>query len=141
MKKFIKGFKEFAVKGNVIDLAIGIVIGTAFNAIVQSFVKDIIMPPFGLIWGDKNFTNYKWVIKEQEVAATGEVVVQQVAINYGQFIATTIDFLIIALSIYFVIQVMNSLKRKAEDPKNPEVPTPKDIQLLTEIRDLLQKKE
>ncbi|MGK7392643.1 MAG: large-conductance mechanosensitive channel protein MscL [Candidatus Cyclobacteriaceae bacterium M2_1C_046] len=139
MKKFIKGFKEFAVKGNVVDLAIGIVIGTAFNRIVQSFVKDIIMPPFGLIWGDKNFTNYKIILKPAELTEAGEIAAQEVAITYGNFITATVDFLIIGFSIYFVIQVMNSTKRKAEDPKNPEVPTPKDIQLLTEIRDLLSK--
>lgn len=139
MKKFIKGFKEFAVKGNVVDLAIGIVIGTAFNRIVQSFVKDVIMPPFGLVWGDKDFTKYKWVLKPEEINESGAVMVQEVALHYGNFIAATIDFLIIAMSIYFVIQVMNTLKRKSEDPKNPEVPTPKDIQLLTEIRDLLSK--
>lgn len=139
MKKFIQGFKEFAVKGNVVDLAIGIIIGTAFNKIVQSFVKDIIMPPFGLIWGDKNFTDYKWVIKEQELGAGGEVIIQEVAITYGNFITTTIDFIIIALVVYIVIKLMNSLKRKAEDPQNTEVPTPKDIQLLTEIRDLIAK--
>lgn len=139
MKKFIKGFKEFAVKGNVVDLAIGIVIGTAFNRIVQSFVQDIIMPPFGLIWGDKDFTRYKWVLKPAELTEAGGIAVQEVSISYGNFIAATVDFLIIGFSIYFVIQVMNSLKRKAEDPKNPEIPTPKDIQLLTEIRDLLSK--
>ena len=139
MKKFIKDFKEFAVKGNVIDLAIGIVIGTAFNKIVQSFVKDIIMPPFGLLWGDKNFTEYKWTLRPAVVSTDGELILEEVAITFGNFLTVTVDFLIITLAIFVVIKFMNSVQRKAEDPKNKEVPTPKDIQLLTEIRDLLGK--
>lgn len=139
MRQFIKDFKEFAVKGNVVDLAIGIVIGTAFNRIVQSFVNDIIMPPFGLVWGNKNFTKYKWVLRPKEVNTVGQVTTDEVAISFGNFLAVSLDFLIMGLSIFIVIKFINSLKKKAEDPQNTEVPTPKDILLLTEIRDLLKK--
>lgn len=139
MSQFLKDFKEFAVKGNVVDLAIGIVIGTAFNKIVQSFVKDIIMPPFGLVWGDKDFTKYKLVLQPRAFNSIGEVTREEVAINYGNFLAVSLDFLIIGMSIFLVIRFINTLKKKAEDPQNKEVPTPKDILLLTEIRDLLKK--
>ena len=137
MKSFFKEFKEFAVKGNVIDLAVGVVIGTAFNKIVNSLVKDIIMPPFGLLWGDKGFASYKWVIKPGEVV-NGEVVVEEVSISYGLFLEACLDFFIIALSIFIVVKFINALKRKAEDEGEQSVPTPKDIQLLAEIRDLLK---
>jgi len=138
MNKFIQDFKEFAVKGNLIDLAIGIIIGTAFNAIVNSLVKDIIMPPFALLFGDKAFTDYRWVLQEAEVNAAGEEVVSEVAINYGDFLQVSIDFLIIALSIFVIIRVFNRLQRQAEDEQETKVPTPKNIQLLAEIRDLLK---
>ena len=137
MRNFLKDFKEFAVKGNVVDLAIGIIIGTAFNGIVQSFVKDVIMPPFGLLWGNKDFSNYKWVLQNAQV--NGDQTQPEVAIYYGNFFSVVVDFLIIALVIFIIIRFLNSLKRKAEDTKNKEVPTPKDILLLTEIRDLLKK--
>jgi large conductance mechanosensitive channel len=139
MHQFFKNFKEFAVKGNVVDLAVGIIIGTAFNKIVQSFVNDIIMPPFGLIWGDKDFTKYKWVLQQKTLNDVGKVTEEEVAINFGNFLAVTLDFLIIGMAIFIVIRFINSLKKKAEDPQNTEVPTPKDILLLTEIRDLLKK--
>ena len=139
MTKFLKDFREFAVKGNVIDLAIGIIIGTAFNKIIQSLVHDVIMPPFGLLWGDKDFTKYKWVLEPGRVDAEGTVIAEEVAITFGNFLAVTVDFLIVALVVFMVIKLINATKRKAEDPQNTEVPTPKDIQLLTEIRDLLSK--
>ena len=129
---FIKEFKEFAVKGNVVDLAIAVIIGAAFGKIVTSFVNDIIMPPIGLALGGVDFTELSYILKE----AQGEA--EAVAINYGRFIQTVIDFMIIALFIFMVIKGINKMKRKAEDPKNPEAPTPKDIQLLAEIRDLLK---
>ena len=138
MNRFIQDFKEFAVKGNLIDLAIGIIIGTAFNAIVNSLVHDIIMPPFGLLFGEKAFSDYRWVLQEAEANAAGEQIVSEVAINYGNFLQVSIDFLIIALSIFVVIRVFNRLQRQAEDEQETKVPTPKNIQLLAEIRDLLK---
>jgi len=141
MNKFIQDFKEFAVKGNLIDLAIGIIIGTAFNAIVNSLVKDIIMPPFGLIFGDQDLSNYKWVLQAAETNEAGEVITPEVAMLYGNFLQVSIDFLIIALSIFVIIRVFNRLQRQAEDEQEPKVPTPKNIQLLAEIRDLLKEQQ
>lgn len=139
MKKFLEAFKEFAVKGNVMDLAIGIIIGAAFNKIVSTLVEKIIMPPFGLLFGDTNFSEYKWILRAKEVGPSGDIIQEQVAIGYGALVQVTLDFLIIALTIFVVVRVINSLKRKAEDEKEKSVPTPKDIQLLAEIRDLLKR--
>lgn len=139
MKKFFHDFREFAVRGNLIDLAIGIIIGAAFNGIVNSLVKDIIMPPFGLLFGEKDFTEYKFLLRPAEVNAAGDVITTEVAINYGNFFRLSLDFFIVALSIFLVIRLFNSLKRKAEDENETSIPTPKDIQLLAEIRDILKK--
>jgi len=138
MKRFFKEFKEFAVRGNVVDLAIGVVIGTAFNKIVTSLVNDIIMPPFGLLWGSQGFSQYKFILKEA-VMESGKVIQPEVAINFGTFGSHILDFIIIAFSIFVVLRFINTLRRKAEDETEPSVPTPKDIQLLSEIRDLLRK--
>ncbi|MBR8462569.1 large-conductance mechanosensitive channel protein MscL [Campylobacter sp. faydin G-24] len=130
---FISEFKEFAMKGNVIDMAVGVVIGGAFGKIVSSLVGDVIMPIVGVITGGVNFTDLKVVLKD----AVGEV--PAVTINYGSFIQTMVDFLIIAFCIFCVIKALNSLKRKQEKlPAEPEAPAA-DIALLTEIRDLLKK--
>ncbi len=135
----IKEFKDFAVKGNVVDLAVGVIIGAAFGKIVTSFVNDIVMPPIGLATGGVDFADLKLVLKEAVVDATGTVTTEAVSINYGNFLNIIIQFLIIALCVFAVVKGFNSLKKKAEDPKNPEAPTPQDILLLTEIRDLLKK--
>ncbi|WP_291721913.1 large-conductance mechanosensitive channel protein MscL [Bernardetia sp.] len=135
---FIKEFKDFAVKGNVIDLAVGVIIGAAFGKIVTSLVNDIIMPPIGLVTGGIDFTNLKFVLKQAVLDETGKVVSEAVSINYGSFINITIQFIIIAFCVFVIVKGFNSLKKKAEDPKNEEAPTPKDILLLTEIRDLLK---
>ncbi|GAB3025164.1 MULTISPECIES: large-conductance mechanosensitive channel protein MscL [Oleiagrimonas] len=127
-------FKEFAVKGNVVDMAVGIVIGGAFGTIVKSLVSDVIMPPVGLITGGIDFSKLKWVLHAAGADGKGEV-----AIHYGTFINNVISFLIVAFSIFLVIRVMNRLKRKEEEkPAEPAAP-PADVQLLTEIRDLLKK--
>lgn len=136
----IKEFKEFAVKGNVVDMAVGIIIGGAFGKIVSSFVNDVIMPPIGKLIGGVNFTDLKIVLSDA-VVANGEVVTPEVAILYGSFIQTVIDFLIIAFVIFMAIKAINKLKR--EKPAEPEAPAapPADVQLLTEIRDLLKKQQ
>lgn len=138
MKNFIQEFKEFAVKGNVVDLAIGIIIGAAFNKIVSTLVEKVIMPPFGLLFGDTDFSQYKWILRPREVGPNGDVIQEQVAIGYGSLVQVSFDFLIVALTIFVVIRFINSMKRKAEDENEKSVPTPKDIQLLAEIRDLLK---
>ena len=131
--KIIDEFKSFAVKGNVIDLAVGIIIGTAFGKIVSSFVNDVIMPPIGILIGGVKFSSLKIVLKE----AVGET--PAIAINYGNFLQVTFDFLIIALSIFMVIKAMNAAKKKEEaKPAAPAAPTKEEV-LLTEIRDLLKK--
>lgn len=129
----MKEFKEFAVKGNVVDMAVGIVIGAAFGKIVKSFVADIVMPPIGLAIGGVDFTQLKIVLKE----AVGEEAA--VSINYGSFIQTAVDFTIVAFAIFMVVKAMNNMKKKEEEaPAAPAAP-PADITLLTEIRDLLKK--
>jgi large conductance mechanosensitive channel len=130
---FVKEFKAFAMKGNVVDMAVGIIIGAAFGKIVASFVKDIVMPPLGLLIGGVNFTDLALVLKE----AQGEVAA--VTINYGIFLQTLVDFLIIAFAIFVAIKVMNTLKKKEEDaPAEPPKPSNEEV-LLAEIRDLLKK--
>ncbi|KGL51830.1 large-conductance mechanosensitive channel [Porphyromonas canoris] len=134
----IKEFKEFAVKGNVVDMAVGIIIGGAFGKIVSSLVNDVIMPPIGKLLGGVNFTDLKVVIS-QAVMEGEQVIAEEVAIRYGAFIQTVVDFLIIAFVIFLMIKGMNSLRKKEEAaPTEPAAP-PADIQLLTEIRDLLRK--
>ena len=131
----LKEFKEFAMKGNVVDLAVAVVIGGAFGKIVTSFVNDIIMPPIGVLLGGVNFADLKILLKD----AVGEV--PAVTLNYGAWINTLIDFVIVALVIFLVIKALNSLKKKeVEAPAPPPAPTKEEI-LLTEIRDLLKEKK
>lgn len=132
MKSFIKEFKDFAVKGNMIDMAVGIIIGTAFNAVVNTLVKKVVMPPLSLLTDDVNLSERKYILREA-VDETSEV-----AIGYGELIEVLIDFLIIALTIFVVIKFINRFKKKAEDPKNKEVETPKNIELLSNIERLLE---
>lgn len=130
---FIKEFKEFAVKGNVIDMAVGVVVGSAFGKIVSSLVGDVIMPVVGVLTGGVNFTDLKITIKE----AVGENAA--VTINYGNFIQVTIDFLIIAFCIFLAIKAINQLKKpEKQEPKAPAKPND-EVKLLSEIRDLLKK--
>ncbi len=136
--KIIQEFKQFAVKGNMMDMAVGIIIGGAFGKIVASLVNDVLMPPLGLLLGGVDFTDLKATLKQASVNELGEAV-PAVTLNYGTFIQTAIDFLIIALVVFMLIKAMNSLKKKEEEaPAAPPAPT-KDQQLLTEIRDLLKK--
>jgi len=134
----VKEFKEFAVKGNVLDMAIGVVIGGAFGKIVSSLVGDIIMPLVSIITGGINFTHWKFVLHEA-VTDGGKVITPEVAVNYGIFIQVIVDFIIISLSIFFVIKAINAFRKKqAEAPAPPAEPA-EDTLLLREIRDLLKK--
>ncbi len=136
----IKEFKEFAMRGNVVDMAVGIVIGGAFGKIVSSFVADVVMPPLGLLIGGVDFTALKITIQDAVVDAAGTVTTEAVSINYGTFIQTTVDFIIIAFAIFMVIKGMNSMKKKEEAAPPPPPPGPtKEEVLLSEIRDLLKK--
>jgi len=132
---FIKEFKEFAVRGNVIDMAVGIIIGAAFGKIVSSFVADVVMPPIGLLLGNADFSELAVVLQP----AVGET--PEVLLRYGTFIQTVVDFTIVALAVFVAIKAINSLKRKEEaapaEPVAPPAPTQEEV-LLTEIRDLLK---
>ncbi|MBL1458987.1 MULTISPECIES: large-conductance mechanosensitive channel protein MscL [unclassified Methylophaga] len=130
----VQEFKKFAMRGNVIDMAVGIVIGVAFGKIVSSFVADVVMPPLGLLLGGVDFKDLAIVLKD----AIGDT--PAVVIAYGQFIQTIVDFVIIAFVIFLVVKAMNSLKAKEEAaPSAPPAPTKEEV-LLTEIRDLLKEK-
>jgi len=128
----VKEFKEFAVRGNVIDMAVGVIVGTAFGKIVSSFVADVVMPPIGVLLGGVNFSDLAITIKES-VATSPAVVVA-----YGKFAQTVIDFTIIAFVIFMVVRLINSLKKKAEAMPAAPVALSQDQILLTEIRDLLK---
>lgn len=133
---FFKEFKEFAMRGSVVDLAVGVVIGGAFGKIVTSLVNDIIMPPIGFITGGVDFSNLKYVITAADEAAG----VAEVAINYGTFVNVVIQFIIVAFCIFLVIKGLNSLKKKEEAaPAAPPAPSKEEV-LLTEIRDILRNK-
>jgi large conductance mechanosensitive channel len=134
-----KEFKDFAMRGNVVDMAVGIIIGAAFGKIVSSIVKDVIMPPIGMLLGGVNFTDLKLVLKDATTDSAG-VVVDAVTINYGTFLQTIIDFTIIAFAIFMLVKLMNKFKKKAEE-KPVEAPAPSNQEvLLGEIRDLLKNK-
>lgn len=137
--KLLKEFKEFAMRGNVVDMAVGVIIGAAFGKIVTSLVNDIIMPGIGVLTGGANFSEYKFVIKDAATdAATGELI-PEVAITWGAFVQTIVDFLIIAFCIFIAIKVMNNLMKKKEEEAAPAPAGPTQEELLTEIRDLLKK--
>jgi large conductance mechanosensitive channel len=125
--RIIKEFKEFAIKGNAIDLAVGIIIGVAFGKIISSLVSDIIMPLIGLVMGGVNFTGLKLILKDTSI------------LTYGNFLQTTFDFLIIAFCIFLFVKLLNTMKRKEEvAPSKPPEPS-EEVKLLTEIRDSLKK--
>ena len=126
-------FKDFAVKGNVVDMAVGIIIGAAFGKIVSSFVADVIMPPIGVMLGGVDFSNLAIILKE----AAGEA--PAVMLSYGKFIQTMIDFTIVAFAIFIAVKAINKMKKEKEEaPEAPPEPTKEEL-LLTEIRDLLKK--
>lgn len=132
MKKLIQEFKDFAVKGNMIDMAVGIIIGTAFNNVVNTLVSKVVLPPLSMITGNSNLIEKKIILKEAVEAS------EEIAIGYGQFLEVLIDFVIIALTVFIVIKAMNKLRTKAEDPESKEEVTPKDIELLDRLRQLME---
>lgn len=145
-KGFIKEFKEFALKGSVVDLAVGVIIGAAFQTIVNSLVNDIIMPFISVLF-KVNFESWKWVLKEAVLDADGVTVLQEgISVNYGTFIGTIINFIILAFVIFLMVKAINKArdltkKKEEEAPAEPEpepAPSAEEV-LLTEIRDLLKK--
>jgi large conductance mechanosensitive channel len=137
--KWIQEFKAFAVKGNVVDMGVGIIIGAAFGKIVSSFVGDVIMPPIGLLIGGINFSDLAVTLKAAIAASGDKPAVAAVTLNYGRFIQTTVDFTIVAFAIFVVIKGINYLKRK-EEAKPPEKQAVSEVSILYEIRDILKEK-
>ncbi len=140
MNKFFKEFKEFAVKGNVMDMAVGIIIGGAFGKIVSSLVADIVMPPITLLTSGSNIQDLKWVLREAVIQG-GEVVTPEVAMTVGTFLQAVLDFIIIAFVIFMLIKGMNKLRK--EKPAEPEAPAEPsaEVKLLEEIKELLKKQQ
>ncbi|MFM7389790.1 MAG: large-conductance mechanosensitive channel protein MscL [Vampirovibrionales bacterium] len=144
LKGLMEEFKAFALKGNVVDLAVGIIIGGAFGKIVSSVVADVVMPPIGVLIGGVNFTNLKLVLKPEDVDAAGKTI-EAVTLNYGNFLQVCFDFTIVAFAVFMLVKGMNHLKTMAEKPvavdapaTEPAPPAP-EVLLLQEIRDLLKK--
>ena len=148
MKKFFADFKAFITKGNIIDMAVGVVIGGAFGKIVTSLVNDIITPLISILTGKVSLTELKWVINEAVLDEAGAVVTPELALTYGNFLQNIIDFLIIAISIFVVLRIMvtaqkklESLKKKEEEEKKeePAAPAETELSVLKEIREMLKK--
>ncbi len=143
MKKFFEEFKQFAMRGNVIDLAVGVVVGGAFSKITNSLVNDIIMPAVSMLTGGVNFSDWKIVLR-QAVVENGEEISAAVSINYGTFISVIIDFIILAFAVFCMVKLINRMHRKKEEapaaPPAPPEPSTEE-KLLTEIRDLLREKK
>lgn len=132
----LKEFKEFAMKGNLVDIAVAFVMGAAFNRVVTSFTGGLVSPLVGLLTG-KDLSQNKWVIKEQIKDAAGTVTQPEVALMWGAFLTAIIDFIIVAFVMFLIIKAINTLKKK--EPEAPPPPTPEDVILLREIRDALKK--
>lgn len=132
IKNFFHEFKNFAIKGNMIDMAIGIIIGTAFNNVVNTIVKKVVMPPLSLLTDGVQFSNKQWVLREASDSA------EEVAIGYGALFEALIDFGIIALTIFILVKGLNRLRHRAENPEDVEVVTPKNIELLSNMEKLLK---
>lgn len=137
MGKFLSDFKAFAMKGNLIDMAVGVIIGGAFGKIVTSLVNDIIMPVFAALGNAGDFKTLKWVLKKGSDAAEGQAAVEEVAINYGMFIQNIVDFLIIAFSIFVALRVVMKFKKQEEEAPAAAPEPSNEEKLLTQIRDLL----
>ena len=137
MGKFLSDFKAFAMKGNLIDMAVGVIIGGAFGKIVTSLVNDIIMPVFAALGNAGDFKSLKWVLKDSVPAAQGREAIEEVAINYGMFIQNIVDFLIIAFSIFVALRVVMKFKKQEEEAPAAAPEPSNEEKLLTQIRDLL----
>ena len=136
--KLLNEFKEFAVKGNMMEVAIGIITDASFNYVIDVSVKQLLLPPLSLLSNGLNIDSKKFISREVNISSSGDIINEEVAINYGVFIETFIDFMIVAFTIFIVIRFLNKLKIQAEDPSNNKVSTPKNIKLLTEINDSLK---
>lgn len=133
-----KEFKEFAVKGNMMDMAVGIIIGASFNKVIDVLVKKVLLPPLSLLSNGINLQHKRLVLRDEEIDASGVILTEEVAIAYGALTEALLDFLIIGFTIFIVVKFMNRLRTKAQDAKDVTVVTPKDIQLLTNLTELIQ---
>ncbi|WMI64866.1 large conductance mechanosensitive channel protein MscL [Aestuariibaculum sp. YM273] len=138
MKKLFVEFKEFAVKGNMMDMAVGIIIGAAFNKIIDVLVKQVFLPPLSLLTNGVNFHDKRIILKEAVLDTSGKVITDEVAIGYGILGETMIDFLIVSFTIFMVVKFMNRLRNKSQDVQDETVATPKDIELLTKLTKLME---
>lgn len=136
--KLLKEFKEFAVKGNMMDMAIGIIIGASFNKVIDVLAKQVILPPLSLLTDGVNFGEKKLVLRDTITDATGTITTSEVAIAYGKLSEVFLDFMIIGFTVFIIVKFMNKLRNKAQDAKDPTVVTPKDIQLLSDLKDLME---
>jgi len=137
MSKILQEFKEFAIKGNMIDIAIGVIIGAAFNKVVDVLVKQVFMPPLAMLTNGVSWENKRIILREA-VLENGKAKMDEIAIGYGKLVEATVDFLIISATVFIVVKFMNSLRKKAEEPKDKTVSTPKDIELLSKVAELLE---
>ncbi|MBT8243862.1 MAG: large conductance mechanosensitive channel protein MscL [Winogradskyella sp.] len=136
--KLLKEFKEFAVKGNMMDMAIGIIIGTAFNKVIDVLAKQVLLPPLSLLSDGVNLQNQKFVLREAVFNGEGELTISEVAIAYGKLAEVFLDFFIIGFTVFIIVKFMNRLKRKAQDTSDNTVVTPKDIELLSNLNTLME---
>lgn len=135
--KILKEFKEFAVKGNMIDMAIGVIIGASFNRVIDVLVKQIFMPPLSILTGATDYTNIEYVLREAVINEEGLLLQEKVAIGFGTLFEVLLDFIIIAFTIFIVVKGMNRLRSKSQDVKDTTVVTPKDIELLADLKALM----
>lgn len=136
--KLLKEFKEFAVKGNMMDMAIGIIIGAAFNKVIDVLAKQVLLPPLSLLSDGANFQDKKLILREALLDTSGTVITSEVAVEYGALIEVFIDFIIIGFTVFIVVKAMNRLRNKAQDTTDETVTTPKDIELLSDLRNLME---
>ncbi|KAA5823558.1 large conductance mechanosensitive channel protein MscL [Algibacter amylolyticus] len=136
--KLFKEFKEFAVKGNMMDMAIGIIIGASFNKVIDVMVKKVFLPPLSLLTDGVNMANKRFILRDAVTDASGTIVTEEVAIGYGALSEAFLDFLIIGFTVFIVVKFMNRLKNKSHDAKDKTVVTPKDIELLSNLNELMQ---
>ena len=136
--KLLKEFKEFAVKGNMIDIAIGVIIGAAFNKVVDVLVKEVFLPPLSFLTNGSVLENKRIILREA-VAENGTTTAEEIAIGYGKLIEAGVDFLIIGFTVFLVVKFMNTLRKKADNPKDKAEVTPKDIELLHQMTELMER--
>ena len=135
---FFKEFKEFAVRGNMMDMAIGIIIGASFNKVIDVLVKKVLLPPLSLLTDGINFQDKQIILRQAVSDSNGIIITDKIAIGYGEFLGTCLDFFIIGMAVFIVVKLLNSLKNRAHDPNDKSVKTPKDIELLSQLTKLME---